>query len=176
MPQRIETCIEWFEQEQSRLLSYLCTHMPSIEDAELLLADTSQHVLRAVMHGHLHTDADSLLRYTLRLLYCRGSNALRQQKRRKTREQKFSGELYFEPYVPHMLREDIDDAQLAARRAVHSLPQEQRETIILLLWQELSPLQAAAVLHIPLSTLKSRYQTALRRLKQILTSHPDIQQ
>ncbi len=176
MQQRSEKCIQWFKQEQSRLLAYLCTRMPTIEDAELLLTDTARHVLRAVEHGHLHTDADSLLRYTLRLLYCGGCNALRQQKRRKAREQKFCRELYTEPYTPHMLHGETDDTQLAARRAVYTLPPEQREAVVLLLWQELTPSQAASVLHIPLSTLKSRYQTALRRLKDILTSHPDIPQ
>ncbi|MDO5470355.1 MAG: sigma factor-like helix-turn-helix DNA-binding protein [Akkermansia sp.] len=175
MQQRSEACMKWFMQEQGRLLAYLCTRMPGVEDAELVLHTTAERVLRAVEHGHLHTDHDSLLRYTLRLLYCAGSNSLRSQSRRHSLEQRYCEQLYGDMTEPHMLREDINDEQLHARRAVFELPQKLREVVILRLWQELSATQTASVLHIPLSTVNSRYATALRMLKDMLnpptTSH-----
>ncbi len=160
--------MKWFVQEQGRLLAYLCTRMLGVEDAELLLRITAERVLRAVEHGHLHTDHDSLLRYTLRLLYCAGSNSLRSQSRRHALEQQYCTQFYSDLSEPHMLREDINDEQLAARRAVFELPQKLREVVILRLWQELSATQTASVLHIPLSTVNSRYATALQKLKDIL--------
>lgn len=168
-----EQCIGWFQQEHGRLLSYLSTCMPGVEDAELLLTLTSQRVLHAVECGHLSADADTLTRYTMRLLYRAGCNALREQSRRHAREEQYSREQYADGTVPHMLREDTDDTQLAVRRAVLHLPQALRQLIILHLWQELTFSQIASILHLPLSTVKSRYRTAIQRLEQILKTHSD---
>ena len=41
MLQRSEACMKWFVQELGRLLAYLCTRMPGVEDAELLLRITA---------------------------------------------------------------------------------------------------------------------------------------
>jgi len=169
-----EQCIGWFQQEHARLLAYLSTCMPGVEDSELLLTLTSQRVLRAVEHGLLSADADTLTRYTMRLLYRAAGNALREQSRRHAREAQYCRELYADGLVPHMLREDVDDSQLAVRRAVLCLPQEQSQLIILHLWQELTFSQIASVLHLPLSTVKSRYRVAIQRLEQILKPHFDI--
>ncbi|HZH30516.1 MAG TPA: sigma-70 family RNA polymerase sigma factor [Pyrinomonadaceae bacterium] len=53
----------------------------------------------------------------------------------------------------------------AVRRAVHSLPPELREVILMKEFEELTFQQIADALGVPLSTVKSRLYTALRQLR-----------
>lgn len=53
----------------------------------------------------------------------------------------------------------------AVRRAVASLPQELREVVLMKEFEELTFLEIADALQIPLSTVKSRLYTALRQLR-----------
>lgn len=57
---------------------------------------------------------------------------------------------------------------LAVERALNSLPAEQREAVILKIYQGLKFEEMAEVLDCPVSTVKSRLYTALDRLKEML--------
>ena len=73
--------------------------------------------------------------------------------------------------------EDAQSAGTAARRmdaerAVKSLPEEMREVVVLVFYQGLSYQEAAAVLDIPVGTVKSRMFHALRRLRELMETQP----
>jgi len=57
---------------------------------------------------------------------------------------------------------------LAVERALNSLPVEQREAVILKIYQGLKFEEMAEALECPVSTVKSRLYTALDRLKELL--------
>jgi len=59
----------------------------------------------------------------------------------------------------------------AVRRAVHALPQELREVVVMKEFEELTFQQIADALDVPLSTVKSRLYTALKQLRMRLAKH-----
>ncbi len=60
------------------------------------------------------------------------------------------------------------DAAEAVRRAIHALPEEQREVVILKEYQELTFLEIAQALDVPVSTVKTRLYRGLVQLRQRL--------
>jgi RNA polymerase sigma-70 factor (ECF subfamily) len=54
------------------------------------------------------------------------------------------------------------------RRAIHALPEEQREVVILKEYQELTFLEIAQTLDVPVSTVKTRLYRGLVQLRQQL--------
>jgi RNA polymerase sigma-70 factor (ECF subfamily) len=57
------------------------------------------------------------------------------------------------------------DLAQAVRRAIHALPEEQREVVILKEYQELTFLEIAQVLELPVSTVKTRLYRGLVQLR-----------
>ena len=57
------------------------------------------------------------------------------------------------------------DLEQAVRRAVHALPEEQREVVILKEYQELTFLEIAQALDVPVSTVKTRLYRGLGQLR-----------
>jgi len=60
------------------------------------------------------------------------------------------------------------DLARAVRRAIHALPEEQREVVILKEYQELTFLEIAQALDLPVSTVKTRLYRGLAQLRQRL--------
>ncbi|MEO5722433.1 MAG: sigma-70 family RNA polymerase sigma factor [Chthoniobacterales bacterium] len=63
------------------------------------------------------------------------------------------------------------DTQQALARAVDQLPAEQREVLVMKIWNELTFADIGSVLGISQNTAASRYRYALGALKKNLTSH-----
>lgn len=59
-------------------------------------------------------------------------------------------------------------AELNLRRALHELPDEQREVVVLHVWAELTFAEIGEVLQISANTAASRYRYAFAKLRQIL--------
>jgi RNA polymerase sigma-70 factor (ECF subfamily) len=57
------------------------------------------------------------------------------------------------------------DLARAVRRALHTLPEEQREVVILKEYQELTFLEIAQALDVPVSTVKTRLYRGLDQLR-----------
>jgi RNA polymerase sigma-70 factor, ECF subfamily len=70
--------------------------------------------------------------------------------------------LWFEP--PH--RDHV--AELNLRRALQSLPDDQRQVVVLHIWGELTFSQVAEVLSISANTAASRYRYALSKLREAM--------
>lgn len=66
-----------------------------------------------------------------------------------------------------------DDRLEPMRRAIGALPGPQRETLLLKLQQDLSYEEIAAVLDIPVGTVRSRLHHAVRRLREQMNTHPE---
>lgn len=67
--------------------------------------------------------------------------------------------------------EDTSDTQQALARAVDGLPAEQREVLVMKIWNELTFADIASVLGISQNTAASRYRYALGALKKNLAGH-----
>jgi RNA polymerase sigma-70 factor (ECF subfamily) len=61
-----------------------------------------------------------------------------------------------------------DDTQLALAAAVESLPRDQREVLVLKIWNDLTFSEIAGALGISQNTAASRYRYALTNLKKTL--------
>ncbi len=71
--------------------------------------------------------------------------------------------------APHF--DTQSDAQQALARAIDSLPAEQREVLVMKIWNELTFAEIGSVLSISQNTAASRYRYALEALKKNFTSH-----
>lgn len=64
-------------------------------------------------------------------------------------------------------------AELNLRRALSSLPEDQRQVVVLHVWGELTFMQIAEILSISANTAASRYRYACARLRQTLCVKED---
>ena len=93
---------------------------------------------------------------------------LRSDQRRARREAAVAldGAQHLEPQFT-----SVDEGQQMLAAAVERLPNEQREVIILKIWNELTFAEIGHVLEISQNTAASRYRYALGTLKKILQPH-----
>ena len=90
---------------------------------------------------------------------------IRRDMRRARREATFSAEA--EPSIEPNF-ELQDDTQSALAAAVDSLPRDQREVLVLKIWNELTFNEIGSTLGISQNTVASRYRYALSNLKKTL--------
>jgi RNA polymerase sigma-70 factor (ECF subfamily) len=91
-------------------------------------------------------------------------------RKRRTRREEATARPEREPLFTDPLEQD--ERQAAIEAALVSLPDEQREVLVLKTWGGLTFAQIAAAVGIPANTAASRYRYALARLKQELTREP----
>lgn len=93
---------------------------------------------------------------------------LRSDQRRARREAAVAleGETHLEPQFAA-----LDESQQLLAAAVERLPNEQREVVILKIWNELTFAEIASILEISQNTAASRYRYALGALKKTLQPH-----
>ncbi|WP_406330797.1 RNA polymerase sigma factor [Streptomyces sp. NBC_00203] len=74
----------------------------------------------------------------------------------------------------HAVDQRLDAAALAplVRRTLAGLPHVERELMLLVAWEQLTPTEAAAVLGIPAGTARSRLHRARNRLREALEPGP----
>ncbi len=93
---------------------------------------------------------------------------LRSDQRRARREAAVAleGEPHFEPQFG-----ELEESQQLLAQAVERLPGEQREVVILKIWNELTFAEIGQVLEISQNTAASRYRYALGALRKNLQPH-----
>ena len=96
-------------------------------------------------------------------------NVLAQQLRRAGRQEPVPGPDVIDPWQVVDQRLDAAAMAPALRRALAELPEEERELLLLISWEQLSPTEAAAVVGIPAGTARSRLHRARGRLRDRLT-------
>lgn len=124
--------------------------------------------------GGFDPERGSVRAWVLGTVHHRAVDAVRReesQRRRSERATPSAGEL-------EAVTEDAferlaaEEEREAVRRALHSLPPEQREVIHLMYFGGLSQSRVAERLSIPLGTVKSRTVAAMRRLRSELLERP----
>ncbi|MFG2370180.1 RNA polymerase sigma factor [Streptomyces sp. NPDC048504] len=96
-------------------------------------------------------------------------NVLAQQLRRAGRREPAPGPDVTDPWQVVDQRLDAAAMAPALRRALAELPPEERELLLLISWEQLTPTEAAAVVGIPAGTARSRLHRARGRLRDRLT-------
>ncbi|MBH5337853.1 sigma-70 family RNA polymerase sigma factor [Streptomyces pactum] len=74
----------------------------------------------------------------------------------------------------HAVDQRLDAAAVAPlmRRTIAQLPEVERELLLLVVWEDLTPAEAAAVVGIPPGTARSRLHRARGRLRAVLAPEP----
>jgi RNA polymerase sigma-70 factor, ECF subfamily len=65
---------------------------------------------------------------------------------------------------------ELEDRRQGVEAALATLPEDQREVLVMKVWSELTFAEIAEALHIPANTAASRYRYALGRLQTLLAS------
>jgi RNA polymerase sigma-70 factor (ECF subfamily) len=153
----------WFEAHGPRLLLCARQWTRSLADAEDVVQEAFVRYWRH--QRNLPGDHQALLVTSIRRA---AIDLARRESRRALREEKSGlgpddGTVLFEP-APGDDAERRREIEAALRR----LPAEQREVLVLKIWQELTFEQVAESLGIPLNTAASRYRYALAALRKEL--------
>jgi RNA polymerase sigma-70 factor (ECF subfamily) len=167
MPPTANTQEPWhacYEQLAPRLLLFARQWLPSASDAE----DVVQTAFVRFWQKHPSAQQEQYP-----MLYAAVRNAaidlIRSNDRRALREERFHSEntepMFFECSLEQ--REQADRVQLALER----LPAEQRETLVLRIWGELTFAQIAEALGESINTIAARHRYALQALRRILKPH-----
>ncbi len=143
------------------LLLFARQWMRSSADAE----DVVQEAFVRFWRKQHSIDNRALLYATVRSI---ALDFIRRDSRRARREASAFSEC--EPSLePHF--EVDDESQQALHDAVDRLPHEQREVLVMKIWNELTFIEIANVLGISQNTAASRYRYALAALKKNLLPH-----
>lgn len=160
--------VEVLEATSPRLLGYLIRHLEHREDA----ADALAEVLLAAWRRRrtLPTDPEQLHAW----LFTTARNQINNQRRTSRRAAQLAERLRLE--LDPGTRVEPDPAERAAQvdevaRALAHLSRDTAELVRLVHWDGLTITAAAAVLALPASTARSRYQVARARLREHLDSH-----
>ncbi|MEG3439011.1 sigma-70 family RNA polymerase sigma factor [Pannus brasiliensis CCIBt3594] len=131
--------------------------------------DLTQEVFLAFWRGATYdADRGSVLVFLLTLTRSRAINHLRQS---RSRGQILRGWLDRTEYSPSPLpmdRASLDELSDRLAKALHSLPENQREILEMAYFDGLSQSEITERLQIPLGTVKTRSRRGLLKLKQLL--------
>ncbi|WP_438481854.1 RNA polymerase sigma factor [Oleiharenicola lentus] len=158
-----DTWKDWFEAYGPKLLLCARQWTRSLADAEDVLQEAFVRYWRH--QRDLPGDPQALLITSIRRA---AIDHARRETRRAIREEKADGGLEGRDtlFTPQ-LGEDAD-RRVEIEAALQRLPVEQREVLVLKIWNELTFDQIAGALDIPANTAASRYRYALAALRKEL--------
>lgn len=156
---------DWLEEFGPRLLLFARQQARHGRDAEDLLQEACIRVWRESGGSAVVPP----LAHFFRALRHTAIDAARREDRRTRREQ-FSGNPG-EPLALFQCPLEEDERRAAIEAALHEIPEDQRNVLLLKIWGEQSFEDVAAILDIPVGTAASRYRYALSNLRKILPSH-----
>ena len=112
----------------------------------------------------------NMLAWLYRTVRSAAIDGLRSDRRRRRREQQTATgrAMWFQP------RPDDPIDAAAAQAALATLPQEQREVIVLRLWSDLTLAEISDVCEAPVSTVFSRYRAGLAAIRKQLVPTDDV--
>lgn len=142
---------------EKRVYNYLLKLVGDREDA----LDLAQEVfLKAWQALRKLDDVERFSPWLFRIAHNEAYSLLRRSRPQREVEDQPAGEGYQRLYPAEW--------SLAVRRALDSLTAEQREAVVLKVYEGFKFEEMAAILDEPVSTVKSRLYTALERLKEVL--------
>lgn len=150
---------ELFARYRQAVFGFFCRRMADRAQAEELTQETFIALLKA--HGRY--EATALFRT---YLYAVAYQILRAHRRKSAFRAFFSGN----PEGREPAAESGMDARIALREAVGKLDRMDREMVLLREFEELSYAEIAAVLRVPLNTVRSRLFRARKALRELLAA------
>ena len=154
---------DWFDAYGPKLLLCARQWTRSLADAEDVVQEAFVRYWRH--QRDLPGDPQALLITSVRRA---ALDHARRETRRAAREEKSGGGLEDHEAVFEPLPGDGDEGRLEIEAALRRLPAEQREVLVLKLWQELTFEQVGETLGISPNTAASRYRYALAALRKEL--------
>ena len=153
---------DWFARHGPKLLLCARQWTRSLADAEDVVQEAFVRFWRH--QRELPGDPQALLLTSIRRA---ALDLARRNNRRNLREEKAVGPDAAEPFF-EVIPCEADERRREIEAALWRLPEEQREVLVLKIWQELTFDQIATVLEISPNTAASRYRYALIALRQQL--------
>jgi len=153
----------WFESHGPKLLLCARQWTRSLADAEDVLQEAFVRYWRH--QRQLPGDPQALLITSIRRV---ALDHARRESRRLIREEKSGGGLDEHEASFDKLPGEGDERRLEIESAMLRLPAEQREVLVLKIWQEFTFEQIGGILDIPPNTAASRYRYALNALRKEL--------
>ncbi len=154
---------DWFEVHGPRLLLCARQWTRSLADAEDVLQEAFVRYWRH--QRQLPGDPRALLITSIRRA---ALDHARSESRRLIREEKSDRELEGTESSFARLPGEGDERRIEIEAALQRLPAEQREVLVLKIWQEFTFEQIGGILDIPPNTAASRYRYALTALRKEL--------
>jgi len=168
MAQRDSKALDIFYTRHARVVFSLALTM--LED-HARATDLTQDVFLLVWRSagtYQHTD--SARSWLLRLTRNRAIDELRRDRQRLASESTLPEQRFHALPAPLALTDAA--ARQTVRDALGTLPAEQRDALVLAIFQGLSHQEIATCLRTPLGTIKTRIRRALQTLRQQLQSEP----
>lgn len=153
----------WIEAHGPRLLLCARQWTRSLADAEDVLQEAFVRYWRH--QRHLPGDRNALLIISIRRA---ALDLVRREDRRTMRERRAEAGASPEADIFEQLSGEGDERRREIELALSRLPAEQREVLVLKIWQEFTFEQVAEALDIPPNTAASRYRYALIALRKQL--------
>ncbi len=153
----------WIEAHGPKLLLCARQWTRSLADAEDVVQEAFVRYWRH--QRQLPGDPQALMVTSIRRA---AIDLARRQDRRTAREEKAEGGLEEPEAIFGKLPGEGDERRLEIEVALQRLPAEQREVLVLKVWQEFTFEQIGEALGIPPNTAASRYRYALNALRQQL--------
>jgi RNA polymerase sigma-70 factor, ECF subfamily len=153
----------WIEAHGPRLLLCARQWTRSLADAEDVLQEAFVRYWRH--QRQLPGDPQALLVTSIRRA---AVDLARRENRRTVREERADGGLQEREFLFEKLPGEGDERRQEIEIALRNLPAEQREVLILKIWQEFTFEQIGEALDIPANTAASRYRYALIALRKQL--------
>jgi len=142
--------------------NYLHRFMPATSDREDLFQDV--FVKTWLRIGSFDPGRGSLRTWLLRIAATTSLDEIKRRRRERSRVQTWADES--DAGFPGDDQPPGDGAVEEIREALGSLPDTERQVVVLAFYHDLSMPRIADLLGIPLGTIKSRMRSALRRLKE----------
>jgi len=154
-----------YDEASSALYGLALRILGNAEDADEVLLDVFEQVWRKA--GSFDAARGSVWRWLTLLTRSRALDRLRADASRREREQPgIEGEWELTSGAPLPDESSIFSQQRALiRRALSSLPHEQRRAIELAAFSELTHVEIAATLGVPLGTIKTRIRMGMEKLR-----------
>jgi RNA polymerase sigma-70 factor (ECF subfamily) len=153
----------WIEAHGPKLLLCARQWTRSLADAEDVLQEAFVRYWRH--QRQLPGDPQALIITSIRRA---ALDHARREDRRTTREEKAGGAIEDDPIAFEKLPGEGDERRAEIELALQRLPAEQREVLVLKIWQEFTFEQIGETLGIPPNTAASLYRYALNALRKEL--------
>lgn len=158
---------KFINENGSMLLLYAKQWTTNIQEAEELVQDALLRLWKALEKGSVTNNNPTAMMY--KMIRWMALDRIRNKKRRGIEEDDIINVVYDQPmFEDHYNEEDKISNRKILEKAIKQLSQEQREVLVLKVWQGLTFQEIADITETSINTIAARYRYALITLKKIL--------